>query len=141
MVRVEDVRAHCEHARENGASILMEPTDFEYGERQYSAEDLAGHQWTFSETIAGVAPRNGAGNQAVPIDRSVGAERSLTAVVCRAGTLSDAEPFEADANEQVLAVPIADPHTQDRRRARAARHFHPRDVGLSDGSSVGDSES
>ena len=23
----------------------MEPTDFEYGERQYTAEDPAGHQW------------------------------------------------------------------------------------------------
>jgi len=61
MVRVEDVRAHCEHARENGASILMEPTDFEYGERQYSAEDLAGHQWTFSETLADVAPEEWGG--------------------------------------------------------------------------------
>lgn len=55
-VRVEDARAHCERAREHGARILMEPTDFEYGERQYSAEDFAGHQWTFSETLADVAP-------------------------------------------------------------------------------------
>ena len=37
----------------------MEPIDFEYGERQYEAEDLAGHRWTFSETLADVAPRNG----------------------------------------------------------------------------------
>jgi uncharacterized glyoxalase superfamily protein PhnB len=56
MVRVEDARAHCEHARANGARILMEPTDFEYGERQYEAVDLAGHRWTFSETLADVAP-------------------------------------------------------------------------------------
>ena len=55
-VRVEDVRAHCDRARAHGARILMEPTDFEYGERQYSAEDPAGHQWTFSETLADVAP-------------------------------------------------------------------------------------
>ena len=34
----------------------MEPTDFEYGERQYAAEDLAGHLWTFSQTLADVAP-------------------------------------------------------------------------------------
>jgi uncharacterized glyoxalase superfamily protein PhnB len=39
MVRVEDARAHCEQARAHGALILMEPADFEYGERQYSAED------------------------------------------------------------------------------------------------------
>jgi uncharacterized glyoxalase superfamily protein PhnB len=61
MVRVEDARAHCERAREHGARILMEPTDFEYGERQYSTEDFAGHQWTFSETLADVAPETWGG--------------------------------------------------------------------------------
>src|SRR4051794_36544367 len=52
MVRVEDARAHCERARRHGAEIVMEPTDFAYGERQYSAVDFAGHRWTFTETIA-----------------------------------------------------------------------------------------
>ena len=56
LVRVQDARAHCDHARAAGARILMEPTDFEYGERQYHAEDLAGHHWTFSQTLADVAP-------------------------------------------------------------------------------------
>src|SRR5260221_13452134 len=56
MVRVEDARAHCQRAREHGARILMEPTDFEYGERQYSAEDPAGHPWTLSEALADVMP-------------------------------------------------------------------------------------
>jgi uncharacterized glyoxalase superfamily protein PhnB len=56
VVRVDDARAHCEHARAHGARILMEPTDFEYGERQYSAEDPAGHRWTFSETLRDVHP-------------------------------------------------------------------------------------
>jgi uncharacterized glyoxalase superfamily protein PhnB len=56
MVRIDDARTHCERARRNGAKILMEPTDFEYGERQYAAEDLAGHHWTFSETLADIAP-------------------------------------------------------------------------------------
>jgi uncharacterized glyoxalase superfamily protein PhnB len=51
MVRVEDANAHCEQARAHGAKITMEPTDFEYGERQYHAEDPWGHQWTFSETL------------------------------------------------------------------------------------------
>jgi uncharacterized glyoxalase superfamily protein PhnB len=66
MVRVPDARAHCERAREHGARILMEPTDFEYGERQYSAEDLAGHQWTFSETLADVAPEEWGGTYIAP---------------------------------------------------------------------------
>jgi uncharacterized glyoxalase superfamily protein PhnB len=56
IVRVEDLDAHCERAKSTGARIVMEPTDFEYGERQYTAEDPAGHQWTFSETLADVAP-------------------------------------------------------------------------------------
>jgi uncharacterized glyoxalase superfamily protein PhnB len=56
MVRVEDARAHCEHARAQGARILREPNDFPYGERQYDAEDLAGHRWTFSQTLEDIAP-------------------------------------------------------------------------------------
>jgi uncharacterized glyoxalase superfamily protein PhnB len=61
MVRVEDAAAHCEHARAHGALIHMEPTDFEYGERQYEAEDLAGHRWTFSQTLRDVAPEDWGG--------------------------------------------------------------------------------
>jgi uncharacterized glyoxalase superfamily protein PhnB len=66
LVRVDDARAHCEHAREHGARIVMEPTDFEYGERQYHAEDLAGHQWTFSETLADTAPEEWGGETISP---------------------------------------------------------------------------
>ncbi|GLX92228.1 VOC family protein [Herbidospora sp. NBRC 101105] len=65
-VRVEDARAHCEHARAFGARILMEPADFEYGERQYAAEDLAGHRWTFSETLDDVAPEEWGGQTVTP---------------------------------------------------------------------------
>jgi uncharacterized glyoxalase superfamily protein PhnB len=56
LVRVDDVDAHCARAREHGARILMEPTDFEYGERQYAAADPAGHEWTFSQTLEDVDP-------------------------------------------------------------------------------------
>jgi len=61
MVRVANVDAHCEHAQAHGARIIAPPTTFEYGERQYSAEDPAGHQWTFSETIDDVAPEDWGG--------------------------------------------------------------------------------
>jgi uncharacterized glyoxalase superfamily protein PhnB len=61
MVRIDDARAHCDRAREHGARILMEPTDFEYGERQYTAEDPAGHRWTFSETLDDVHPETWGG--------------------------------------------------------------------------------
>jgi uncharacterized glyoxalase superfamily protein PhnB len=60
-VRVDDAQAHCERARAHGARILMEPTDFPFGERQYSAADHAGHQWTFSQTLADVAPEDWGG--------------------------------------------------------------------------------
>lgn len=55
-VRVEDAKAHCERARAHGATIAMEPTDFEYGEREYTVVDLAGHRWTFAETLEDVDP-------------------------------------------------------------------------------------
>ncbi len=55
-VRVEDVDTHCQRAREHGARITQEPTTHMYGERQYNAEDLAGHSWTFSQSIADVDP-------------------------------------------------------------------------------------
>jgi uncharacterized glyoxalase superfamily protein PhnB len=66
IVRVEDARAHCERAREHGAQILMEPSDMMFGERQYTAEDLAGHQWTFTETLADVAPETWGGEYTNP---------------------------------------------------------------------------
>jgi uncharacterized glyoxalase superfamily protein PhnB len=61
MVRVEDVDAHHAHARQRGARILQPREDFPYGERQYGAEDAAGHRWTFSQTIADVAPEDWGG--------------------------------------------------------------------------------
>ena len=66
MVRVDDVVAHCDRARAHGAQILMEPVDFEYGERQYTAADPAGHQWTFSETLDDVAPETWGGVLVTP---------------------------------------------------------------------------
>jgi uncharacterized glyoxalase superfamily protein PhnB len=66
MVRVADAHAHCERARAHGATILMEPVDFEYGERQYEAADLAGHHWTFSETLRDVAPEEWGGVLVAP---------------------------------------------------------------------------
>jgi uncharacterized glyoxalase superfamily protein PhnB len=61
MVKVEDVDAHHERARRRGARVLSPPTDYSYGERQYSVEDLAGHQWTFTQAIADLAPEDWGG--------------------------------------------------------------------------------
>jgi uncharacterized glyoxalase superfamily protein PhnB len=46
-VALEDVDAHCEHARAAGAEIVREPTDTGYGSREYAARDLEGNVWSF----------------------------------------------------------------------------------------------
>lgn len=56
MVREEDVDAHFEHAKQFGARILSPPASHPFGERQYSAEDLEGHRWAFSQSVADVQP-------------------------------------------------------------------------------------
>jgi uncharacterized glyoxalase superfamily protein PhnB len=66
LVRVDDAKAHCENARAHGARIVMEPQDFEYGERQYTAEDPAGHRWTFTESLADVDPKTWGGELVAP---------------------------------------------------------------------------
>lgn len=55
-VRVDDVTAQFERARAAGAKVLEPPIDREYGERECTVEDLAGHRWQFSETLRDVAP-------------------------------------------------------------------------------------
>ena len=60
-IRVEDVDAHCNRASEHGARITQEPVTHPYGERQYNADDLAGHSWTFSESVADMHPEDWGG--------------------------------------------------------------------------------
>jgi uncharacterized glyoxalase superfamily protein PhnB len=57
-VRVEDVEAQFERARAHGARVLEPPTDREYGERDFTAADFAGHRWQFAETVRDVAPED-----------------------------------------------------------------------------------
>lgn len=66
MVKVADVDAHYDHARRHGAQIISSPADYPYGERQYSVEDLAGHRWTFTQTIADLAPEDWGGTSTAP---------------------------------------------------------------------------
>ena len=61
MVRVADVDAHYEHAQQSGARIVSPPTNYPYGERQYTAEDLGDHRWTFSQTLEDVDPKTWGG--------------------------------------------------------------------------------
>lgn len=56
MVRITDVDSHHARLVRLGVRILHPPADYPYGERQYTAEDLGGHHWTFSQTIQDVDP-------------------------------------------------------------------------------------
>jgi len=61
LVRVEDARAAEKRALEHGARLVRELSDHPYGERQVTFEDLGGHRWTFSQSIADVAPEEWGG--------------------------------------------------------------------------------
>ena len=47
VVRVDDVDAHCERARAQGAEIEYGPDDQPYGVREYGARDLERRRWAF----------------------------------------------------------------------------------------------
>lgn len=66
MVRVEDVDRHHERARRHRVRILHPPETYPFGERQYTAEDLDGHRWSFSQTVADVTPEDWGGTSTHP---------------------------------------------------------------------------
>lgn len=56
MVYVDDVAAHCAHARACGAVITDEPATHDYGpeywtDRGYACRDLGGHHWWFYQRL------------------------------------------------------------------------------------------
>ena len=66
MIRVDDVDRHHEEAQSAGAVIVSPPTDMAFGERQYGVRDPAGHHWTFTQSIADVAPEDWGGETVQP---------------------------------------------------------------------------
>lgn len=50
-IYIDDLDAHCERAREAGASIIEEPADQPYGDRRYGAADPEGHCWYFASRL------------------------------------------------------------------------------------------
>jgi uncharacterized glyoxalase superfamily protein PhnB len=65
-VRVADVDAQVERARTHGARVVQEPTEYEYGEREATVEDLAGHRWQFTQTMRDVEPEEWGGVTVTP---------------------------------------------------------------------------
>ena len=57
-VRVDDVDAAFKRACVHGAVVLEVPVTREYGERDCTVEDLAGHRWQFAEAVGDVAPED-----------------------------------------------------------------------------------
>ncbi|MCB0894126.1 MAG: VOC family protein [Nocardioides sp.] len=55
-VRVPDVDAAFARARDAGATVVSEPTTFEYGERSCVVADPAGHRWELTQTVRDVDP-------------------------------------------------------------------------------------
>lgn len=66
MVRVDDVNAHYQTVLAAGAKIRSEPIDQPYGERQYAAADPPGHHWTFTQSVADLAPEEWGGTTVSP---------------------------------------------------------------------------
>ncbi|MGH9120497.1 MAG: VOC family protein [Acidimicrobiales bacterium] len=57
-VRVEDANAAFERARAGGAVVVEAPILREYGEKDCTVDDLAGHRWQFCESVRDVAPED-----------------------------------------------------------------------------------
>jgi uncharacterized glyoxalase superfamily protein PhnB len=55
-VFVDDVDAHFERAKSEGARIVEDLHETEYGERQFGVLDLEGHHWLFSRHARDVSP-------------------------------------------------------------------------------------
>jgi PhnB protein len=56
VVYVDDVDAHFARARQEGATIVAEPADQFYGDRNYRAVDPEGHRWIFATHVRDVPP-------------------------------------------------------------------------------------
>lgn len=51
VIYVDDVDAHFARSRAAGARIDSQPTDQEYGQREYGARDPEGHRWWFATPL------------------------------------------------------------------------------------------
>lgn len=65
-IRVPDVDAVFERARESGAQVIEQPRTWEYGERSCVLEDLAGHRWELTQTVRDVEPEEWGGTTIAP---------------------------------------------------------------------------
>jgi uncharacterized glyoxalase superfamily protein PhnB len=57
-LHVEEIDKHFARANQFGARIVHPPETYPFGERQYTAEDIEGHRWVFSESVDDAAPES-----------------------------------------------------------------------------------
>ncbi len=69
MLKVADAAQMVDVARREGATVIDEPRDWEYGERQATFDDPFGHQWVLTETRTDTAPESWGGETVVPRTR------------------------------------------------------------------------
>lgn len=55
-INVENLDQHFATAKAAGAVILKGPQEMPFGVRQYTAKDIGGHWWTFSQNVRDVDP-------------------------------------------------------------------------------------
>jgi len=66
MLKVEDVADDTARVQQLGATVVDEPHDWEYGERQATITDPFGHQWVLTQTLVDTAPETWGGQTVTP---------------------------------------------------------------------------
>src|SRR5215510_10160355 len=63
-VHLEDVDSLYQRIQQSDAHIFSAPETHPFGERQFTVEDIGGHRWTFTQSVADVAPEDWGGRSA-----------------------------------------------------------------------------
>jgi uncharacterized glyoxalase superfamily protein PhnB len=63
-VHTEDVDGLYQRVKQRGARVFCGPETHPFGERQFTVQDIGGHRWTFTQSVADVAPEDWGGSSA-----------------------------------------------------------------------------
>ena len=66
LLKVDDAAATLACAVANGATVVFDVRDIEAGERQATIDDVFGHRWMLTQTLADVAPEQWGGRTITP---------------------------------------------------------------------------
>jgi uncharacterized glyoxalase superfamily protein PhnB len=66
MIKVDDAAAVVARATAAGATVVSELRDYAYGERQAAIDDIFGHQWVVTQTLADIDPAQWGGKTPTP---------------------------------------------------------------------------